>query len=43
MNYNLKKNLNSVNIYFLFLISILAIINFFLEIPSEYKYFFVFY
>ena len=42
MNYNLKKNLNSVNIYFLFLISILAIINFFLEIPSEYKYFFCF-
>lgn len=42
MNYNLKKNLNSINIYFLFLISILAIINFFLEIPSEYKYFFCF-
>ena len=42
MNYNLKKNLNSINIYFLFLISILAIINFFLDLPSEYIYFFCF-
>jgi len=42
MNYNLKKNLNSINIYFLFFISILAIIDFFLDLPSEYIYFFCF-
>ena len=38
MNYNLKKYFNNINFFFLFLICILAVINFFLDLPSTYIY-----
>ncbi len=42
MNYNLKKNFNNINFFFLLLISILSIIGFFLDLSSTYIYFFCF-
>jgi hypothetical protein len=42
MNYNLKKYFYNINFFFLFLISILAVINFFLDLPSTYIYIFCF-
>ncbi len=38
MNYNLKKYFNIINLFFLLLICILSAINFFLDLPSSYKY-----
>jgi beta-carotene 15,15'-dioxygenase len=38
MNYNLKKYFNINNFFFLLLICILSVINFFLELPSSYIY-----
>jgi Brp/Blh family beta-carotene 15,15'-monooxygenase len=42
MDYNLKKYFNNINFFFLFLICILAVINFFLNLPSTYIYIFCF-
>jgi len=42
MNYNLKKNFNNINFFFLLLISILSIIDFFSDLSSTYIYFFCF-
>ena len=42
MDYNLKKYFNNINFFFLFLICILAVINFFLDLPSTYIYIFCF-
>ena len=42
MDYNLKKYFNNINFFFLFLICILAVINFFLDLPSKYIYIFCF-
>jgi len=42
MSYNLKKYLNTINVFFLLLISILTAINFFLDLSSTYIYFFCF-
>jgi beta-carotene 15,15'-dioxygenase len=38
MNYNLKKYFNINNFFFLLLICILSVINFFLDLPSSYIY-----
>jgi Brp/Blh family beta-carotene 15,15'-monooxygenase len=38
MNYNLKKYFSINNIFFLLLICILSVINFFLDLPSSYIY-----
>ena len=38
MNYNLKKYFNLNNFFFLLLICILSVINFFLDLPSSYIY-----
>ena len=42
MNYNLKIYFNKINYFFLFLVCILAAINFFLDLSSTYIYIFCF-
>ena len=42
MNYNLKIYFNKINYFFLCLVCILAVINFFLDLPSTYIYIFCF-
>ena len=42
MNYNLKIYFNKINFFFLCFVCILAVINFFLDLPSTYIYLFCF-